>query len=67
MSSKKYVQNAVATVEELLENDDRELKSKSYSKKHKGPLPTDYKPELDVSEECTPEQSSRFRQIMGIL
>lgn len=64
MESKKYVKSAVETVKTLLEEDGRELKG---SNKHKGPLPTNYQPELDTTKECDDEHASRFRQIIGIL
>ena len=65
MKSDKYVKNAVQTVKDLLAEDGRELKGGKRS--HAGPLPTNYKPELDTTDECSEEHASRFRQIIGIL
>ena len=65
MKSDKYVKNAVQTVRDLLAEDGRELKGGKRS--HAGPLPTNYKPELDTTDECSEEHASRFRQIIGIL
>ncbi len=36
-------------------------------KNHIGPLPYDYRPELESTNFCDEEHSSRYRQIMGIL
>ena len=60
-----YVAAAVQTVKDLLSEDGRELKSGARS--HKGPLPPQYKPELDVTDECDAEHVSRFQQLIGIL
>ena len=65
MKSDKYVKNAVQTVKDLLAEDGRELKGGK--RNHAGPLPTNYKPELDTTDECSEEHASRFRQIIGIL
>ena len=51
----------------MLAEDGRELKGKNFSKKQKGALPVNCKPELDTSEECNDSQASRFCQIKGIL
>ena len=65
MESQKYVKAAVQTVKDLLAEDGRELKGKIGSKT--GPLPTNYEPELDVTNELNEDKSSRFRQLIGIL
>ena len=57
--------SAVETVRALLAEDGRELKSGS--RPHKGPLPYKYKPELDVTDECDAEMTSRYQQLIGIL
>ena len=49
----------------LLAEDGRELKSGK--RPHKGPLPSSYKPELDVIKKCDAEHVSRFHQLIGIL
>jgi len=51
----------------MLAEDGKELKGKAGHKRHKGPLPTSYKPELDTTPECNEDLASRFRQIIGIL
>ena len=63
--STDYVKAAVETVKRLLWEDGRELKTGKRS--HKGPLPPDYKPELDVTDECNGEHVSRYQQLIGIL
>ena len=65
MSSEKYVKNAVRTVQDLLEKDDRpkhHLKTTANV-----PFPTSYKPELDFSRELSEDMLSRYRQLIGIL
>ncbi len=56
--SEQYVRNAVQTVKDLLEDDGRELKGGQ--RKHKGPLPPSYKPELDITDECDDDKASRY-------
>ena len=65
MRSDKYVKNAIQTVEDLLAEDGRVLKGGKQN--HANCLPIEYKPELDVTEECDEEHASRYRQIIGIL
>jgi hypothetical protein len=65
MTSCSYVKSAVETVRALLAEDGRELKSGK--RPHKGPLPHGYKPELDVTDECSAEHLSRYLQLIGIL
>lgn len=65
MNSTRYVKNALATVEELLKTEGRELRNNN--KNGKQPLPTGYRPELDTSDELNPELSSRYLQLIGIL
>ena len=64
MESKKYVKSAVQTIRDLLAEDGRELKGSK--RKHRGPLPPGYVPELDTTDECNDEHASRYRQIIGI-
>ena len=66
MLSTSYVRNAVKTVDILLAGDELELKGSS-NKRHAGPLPSGYKPELDTTDECDPEYTSRYQQLIGIL
>ena len=65
MRSDKYVKNAVQTVEDLLAEDG--CIPKGGKKNHANCLPIEYKPELDVTEECDEEHASRYCQIIGIL
>lgn len=65
MKCDQYVDAAVDIVKDLLKEDGRDLKSGP--RKHKGPLPPQYKPELDVTDECDAEHTSRFQQLIGIL
>jgi hypothetical protein len=65
MDSKQYVQSVVETVHTLLEEDGRELKT-GKQKNHIGPLPHDYRPELDSTNFCDEVHSSQYRQIIGI-
>jgi hypothetical protein len=67
MHSQHYFKSLVQTIEDLLGEDGRELKSTFKQKKHTGPLHTSYKPELDSTKPCDEEHASRFRQIIGIL
>lgn len=65
ITANTYVKNAVKTVQDLLAEDGRELKTGP--RKHKGPLPPSYKPELDTTDECNAEMTSRYQQLIGIL
>ena len=62
MSPRQYVQNAVRVVKQLLQDDDRNLKKNATT-----PLPSGYKPELDVTDECDPQMASRYQQLIGVL
>ena len=64
MSSEKYVRNAVNTVEGLIREDGDGYHLKSTARV---PLPTSYRPELDISKELGPKLTSRYRQLIGIL
>ena len=59
-----YVSNAVKIVEGLLQEDGvgKHLKTTA-----KVPVPTTYKPELDVSQELDKELTARYQQLIGIL
>ena len=63
--SNSYVAAAVQTVRDLLAEDGRDLKGGK--RLHKGSLPSNYQPELDVTDECDPEHVSRYQQLIGIL
>lgn len=62
MSPEQYLKNAVKVVEDMLAKDGQRLKGRSV----KTPLPADYRPELDNSEELGPELASRYLQLIGI-
>jgi hypothetical protein len=64
MSSEKYTKNAVNTVESLLQEDGDGYHLKTTAKE---PLPSSYRPELDISNELGPALVSRYRQLIGIL
>ena len=62
-SPRSYVKNAVKTVEQLLEED-----GQGYALKNnvKNPFPSNYKPELDVTDELGDDLASRYLQLIGI-
>jgi hypothetical protein len=62
-SPRSYTKNAVKTIEDLLEQDGEGYTLKS---KARNPLPNNYKPELDVTDELGPELVSRYLQLIGI-
>lgn len=64
MSPRTYVKNAVGVVERLLDEDQEGYALKS---KVKNPFLTGYRPELDVTDELSPELASRYMQLIGIL
>ena len=64
MSSHKYVQNAVKTVERLLNEDGDNLHLKTTAN---APYPATFKPELDTSDKLGPGLACRYRQLIGIL
>jgi hypothetical protein len=61
VSSRTSVRNAVNNVKELLK-DEGGLKGTA-----KTPLPSGYRPELDVSDELNNDMASRYSQLIGIL
>ena len=65
MRSDKYVKNAIQTVEDLLAEDGRVLKGGK--RNHANCLPVEYKPELDVTEECDEEHElGRFDILLEV-
>ena len=62
-SSRHYVKNAVITGKQLFEED-----CEGYTLRNtvKAPIPSGYKPELDVIEELGPELASRYLQLIRI-
>ena len=67
MDSQQYVAAAIDTVQKLLEEDGRELKTSKKTGGTHGALHPNYQPELDATPECNAEHASRYRQIIGIL
>ena len=64
MKSVKHIKNAVQSVEDLLREDGDGLQLKTTAKT---PIPHTYQPELDITPELNGEDSSRYRQMIGIL
>ncbi|KAL7527783.1 hypothetical protein ACHAWF_002305 [Thalassiosira exigua] len=66
--STQYAKAAVANVEAMLKEEDREFKTASSGKaQRRNPIPSGYKSELDTAEEYDPEHHSRFQQLIRIL
>jgi hypothetical protein len=63
-SPRSYVKNAVQVIEHLLSEDGKGYSLKS---KVKNRFPTGYRPEFDVTDELSPELTSRFMQLIRIL
>ena len=61
-SSTQYVRAAVANVEAFLAKTGECLKAKASS-----PLPKDYRPEIDVSDELSETEASYFQSLIGVL
>ena len=61
-SSSQYVQAAVKNVEEYMDRNGMKLK-----KNARAPFTTDYRPEIDGSEELNDEDSTYFQSLIGIL
>jgi len=61
-SSTQYVKAAVSNVESYLRKKGERLKPKASS-----PLPRDYRPEIDVSDELGHEEASYYQSLIGIL
>ena len=65
MNSEQYITNMVNIVEDKLKKEGLELKGKN--RRCQGIFPTNYKPELDATDECDREHASWYRQIIGML
>ena len=65
MSITQYVKNAVKTVEQLILEDERTLRETRISDKQ--PLPSNYQPELEQSDELSTDMISIYLQLIGIL
>ena len=65
MGSDSYVREAVRVVKQRMSEDGVKFKTK---KTPQSPFTClKYRPELDVSEECNPEQASYFQNLIGVL
>jgi Reverse transcriptase (RNA-dependent DNA polymerase) len=62
MSAEKYVQASVKNVEDNLAKKGLRLPTKCYT-----PLPSDYRPELDVSAELQSDGVQYFQELIGML
>ena len=62
-SPRSYVKNEVKTVEQLLEEDGQGYALKNNAK---NPFPSNYKPELDVTDELGEDLASQYLQLIGI-
>jgi len=62
MTSQTYVRNAVNNVREMLQSEGYDLKTTA-----KTPFPSNYRPELDVSDELDADLCSRYSQLIGVL
>jgi hypothetical protein len=62
MTSQSYVRNAVNNVREMLQSEGYDLKTTA-----KTPFPSNYRPELDVSDELDADLCSRYSQLIGVL
>ena len=65
MSNTQYVKNGIKTVQQLLNDDGRQLRVKKTSGKQ--PLPSSYRPELEQSDELRTEIMLRYLQLIGRL
>jgi Reverse transcriptase (RNA-dependent DNA polymerase) len=65
MSSDLYMHLSIATVNELLHEDGRELRTGK--RQGKTPLPYGYRPELDTTNELTVAKWLQYMQLIGIL
>ena len=65
-SSSQYVQESVKNVERYLEKQDIPRRWK-LPKKAETPLPTSYRPELDVTPELEPTEASFYASLIGML
>ena len=63
-SPRKYIENALKVVEQMLQDDGEGAELR---KKAANPFPSNYKPELDVTEELEGDLASRYLQLIGIL
>jgi hypothetical protein len=62
MSSSKYVNEAIKNVKLWLEKRERKLPARCST-----PLPTSYRPELDISPELDADDANYFQSVIGVL
>ena len=62
MSSNDYIKNAVKNLEETLALESMKLKGKADR-----PMPSDYRPEIDVSPLLSDELANRYQNLIGVL
>jgi hypothetical protein len=65
MSSDTYVKNMLDNVKEILREKGKELRTTK--RRGRTPLPTTYKPELDVTRELDTTEISEYLQLIGML
>jgi hypothetical protein len=62
MSGREYVKNAIKTVETMLDKEGMKLRTKADR-----PMAAGYRPEVDVSDELTPDKVTRYQGLIGVL
>jgi hypothetical protein len=62
ITSQSYVRNAVNNVREMLQSEGYDLKTTA-----KTPFPSNYRPEIDVTDELDADFCSRYAQLIGVL
>ena len=70
MGSESYVRNAVKNIKEWMKDDGFRFITRLLDVNYLPTQPystTDYRPELDVSAHCSPEQTQFYQNILGIL
>ena len=70
MGSETYIDNSIRSIQSKLENEGltaMEERGLRLNKTAKGPLPTGYRPELDVSKLLDPKDANWYQQLIGIL
>jgi hypothetical protein len=65
MTARKYVKEAIRNVVKLMLMEDGGYSLPAC--KGSAPIPTDYRPELDVSPELVDQMASRYQQLIGVL
>ena len=65
-SSSQYIQNACKNVKQYLKNETRPG-FKVTKKDNRSPISSGYRPELDETEELSPEDASHYHSLIGVL